>query len=178
MCFPRDATSIIGRLSCALQWVRWRWLELTLFTTGQAQPILTVDKTLPPILNASTCNTLSVSSCWLSKTMIRNNAFLKCYFVSPNRFFPHSVMLSAQSSVYSVFDSDFLHPTSLSHGGIFSVSCFRREREGIEVLNKDGEAMNNIKEWNTIGNFLEHWILIACCTGCSSKLLVSMGKYI
>lgn len=57
------------------------------------------------------------------------NAFLKYYSVSPNRFFPYPVMLSAQSSIYSVFASDIFYPTSLSHGGIFSVSLFQKGEE-------------------------------------------------
>lgn len=48
----------------------------------------------------------------------------------------------------------------------------------MEIINKDREAMYIIKEWNMILNFLEHWILIFCCIGCTSKLYKYMSKYI
>lgn len=154
-------------VSCT-QWICWR-IGSVQYQTVPCSPHSS--EPLSFILSAD--NTLLISSCKLSKTMKTS------HIPSASWSIILLVQFSPQLETVSIwFWSLTFHPTSLSLEGFFSPSLTSEKRKKMEIINKDREAMHIIKEWNMILNFLEHWILIFCCIGCTSKLYKYMGKYI
>lgn len=156
----------------------WNWL---CSVTDSPNTPLTAAKPLSLIFNAG--NTLLISSSKLSKTMKITriplaswSIILLVQTVFPS--LPHLPMLSAQSSLCFVLVSDFSCYFPFSWRYLQWLFALRKQRKIIEIIDRDREAMYIIKEWNMVLNFLEHWIWIVWCIGCSSKLYLHMRKYI
>lgn len=169
--YSRVVTGTNDGFSCALQSVCRRRLELALLSTRQPHTPLKVAKPLSLILNAD--NTLSISSSKLSKTMktihipVASGSIILLVltaFRSPSNAVCSIISLLGFWSL--TFSSYF--PFSWRH--LQCLFGFRRERKGMEVINKDGEAMHIIKEWNMVLSFLEYWlsvvsVSVASCIG-------------